>query len=678
MSNSKQDNYKAKITINEDLRREREQCTFNTDELTYLFDGGKEKTLERRELVEFFAKDPRIQDEVPIEYLSYKERYQEAVKKSCIIFEKLNEWEQKKNTGSSVDLFNSILGGLLGSAILKDGMPLTLHYVMFIPTLMGQGTIEQQTYWIGRAWNCSMLGTYAQTELGHGTFIRGLETTAHYDPDAEEFELHSPTLTSYKWWPGGLGHTANYAVVVAQLHSKGECHGIHPFIVQLRDEETHHPMPGIIIGEIGAKLGMNGTNNGYLGFDHVRIPRENMLMKNAKVLKDGTYVKSPSEKLTYGTMIFVRVAIVRSVAASYLAKAVTIATRYSAVRRQSELKPGEREPQIMDYKTQQFKLFPHIAEVWAMVFSSRWLWDMYNNVTSELDQGDLERLPELHAMACCLKAVSSSDAVRGIEECRKACGGHGYMISSSLPVTYGLATAAETYEGENTVLYLQTARYLMKAWNQAKAGGSMTKTTEYLSKQPFRSRVPWRNTMDNVIEAYENVAAGHIRECSNNIDRSIRNGAEPEIAWNENSNLLVQCAEFHCRAFMVRTFLSTVHDTDCTFGAKSVLTQLCELYAVCYLLKNLGYFLMYSSVSIKDVASIQNWQESLLSEIKVNAVGLVDSFDISDEILSSALGAYDGNVYQRLFDEANKSPLNAQPVDESFNKYLKPFFKANM
>lgn len=42
---------------------------------------------------------------------------------------------------------------------------------------------------------------------------------------------------------------------------------------------------GIKIGEIGSKFGMNSTNNGYLAFDHVRIPRMNMLMKNAKVLK---------------------------------------------------------------------------------------------------------------------------------------------------------------------------------------------------------------------------------------------------------------------------------------------------------------------------------------------------------------------------------------------------------
>ena len=66
------------------------------------------------------------------------------------------------------------------------------------------------------------IGTYAQTELGHGTFIRGLETTATYDPRTEEFILNSPTLTAFKWWPGGLGKTANYAIVMANLFTQGK------------------------------------------------------------------------------------------------------------------------------------------------------------------------------------------------------------------------------------------------------------------------------------------------------------------------------------------------------------------------------------------------------------------------------------------------------------------------
>ena len=41
-----------------------------------------------------------------------------------------------------------------------------------------------------------------------------------------------------------VGHTANYAVVMAQLYTQGVRRGIHLFIVQIRDEETHEPIPG--------------------------------------------------------------------------------------------------------------------------------------------------------------------------------------------------------------------------------------------------------------------------------------------------------------------------------------------------------------------------------------------------------------------------------------------------
>lgn len=57
-----------------------------------------------------------------------------------------------------------MLGGSLGTAILKDGNPLTLHWVMFIPSIMGQGSVEQQGYWIARAWSCDIIGTYAQVK----------------------------------------------------------------------------------------------------------------------------------------------------------------------------------------------------------------------------------------------------------------------------------------------------------------------------------------------------------------------------------------------------------------------------------------------------------------------------------------------------------------------------------
>lgn len=67
-----------------------------------------------------------------------------------------------------------------------------------------------------------------------------------------------------------------------------------------------------------------------------------------------------------------------------------------------------------------------------------------------------------------------------------------------------------------------------------------------------------------------------------------------------------------------------------------------------------------------------------MTNIRPNAVSIVDGFDIPDKILCSALGSYDGNVYERLFAEAQKSPLNQEPVNKSFHLYLKPFMKSNL
>ena len=74
---------------------------------------------------------------------------------------------------------------------------------MWIPGLLGQANDEQRAKWLPPSQRLALVGTYAQTELGHGTFVRGLETTATYDPASQQFVIHSPTLSSTKWWPGG-------------------------------------------------------------------------------------------------------------------------------------------------------------------------------------------------------------------------------------------------------------------------------------------------------------------------------------------------------------------------------------------------------------------------------------------------------------------------------------------
>lgn len=141
--------------------------------------------------------------------------------------------------------------------------------------------------------------------------MQGLETTATYINETNEFEIHSPSLTAAKWWIGGLGKAATHAIVMARLILNGKDYGPHPFCVQIRSLEDHRPLKGITVGDIGPKFGFNSVDNGFIMFDHYRVPHISFLAKYSQVIPGtGEYVKPPNAKLSYGTMVYVRANIV--------------------------------------------------------------------------------------------------------------------------------------------------------------------------------------------------------------------------------------------------------------------------------------------------------------------------------------------------------------------------------
>lgn len=140
-------------------------------------------------------------------------------------------------------------------ALIDEAGPFGLHRGMFMPTLASQSTDEQVEKFLKPALRYEIIGCYAQTELGHGSNVQGIETTATYVPETDEFEIHTPYLTASKWWIGGLGKAANHAVVMARLKTAGKDYGPHAFVVPIRSMEDHTLLPGVMAGDIGPKFG---------------------------------------------------------------------------------------------------------------------------------------------------------------------------------------------------------------------------------------------------------------------------------------------------------------------------------------------------------------------------------------------------------------------------------------
>ncbi len=94
---------------------------------------------------------------------------------------------------------------------------------------------------------------------------------------------------------------------------KGKRCGVKTFVVQLRDTKTFQLMPGIVIGDCGAKMGRHGIDNGWIQFTYVRVPRSHMLMKHTKVLRDGTLIEPPLAQLAFGALIQGRVSMITGI-----------------------------------------------------------------------------------------------------------------------------------------------------------------------------------------------------------------------------------------------------------------------------------------------------------------------------------------------------------------------------
>jgi len=184
--------------VNPDLLEERAKCNFNQREMVlFLFDEQPTEYIEK--INKMIVEHPELQTGIEYYEMSREEKLKLWYRRYRIIME---DAEMSKlitdNSRKVNEHFN-------WSYLLPGLSPLTLHMSMFTDSLKTFCSEEQKAHYIPQADNLNIIGCYAQTELGHGSNVAGLETTATYDEKTEQFVIHSPTIKAAKFWPGALG-----------------------------------------------------------------------------------------------------------------------------------------------------------------------------------------------------------------------------------------------------------------------------------------------------------------------------------------------------------------------------------------------------------------------------------------------------------------------------------------
>ncbi len=480
-------------------------------------------------------------------------------------------------------------------------------------------------------------GCFAMSELAHGSNVRDLETEARYDVAAREFVIHTPHDGARKEWIGNAALHGRMAVVFAQLVVGDVTHGVHAFLVPIRDAEGR-ALPGVRIGDCGHKMGLPGVDNGRLWFDRVRVPRTNLLNRWGDVAEDGTYaspVASPSARFftMLGTLVGGRVSVPRF-ALSAAKTGLAIAVRYADRRRQFGA-PGAPERLLLDYPAHQRRLLPALATTYACHAALQDLGARY----VALGDGPPR---EVESLAAALKAYATAHVTSALQAARECCGGQGYLAVNRIATLRSDTDIYTTFEGDNTVLLQLVARGLLTGYRQqfANLGGALRTVARQASRRLAQANPITARLTDeaHLRDPEAQLALLRFREerllatAAQRLRRRLADGADPFDGFVDCQDHLLTLARAHAERVVAESFRGWVRRAPPVLAP--VLRDLCDLHVLAGMERDAAWYLAAGAMDGARVRAVRALVLRLCGDLRPAAEGLVDAFAIPAQLLS--------------------------------------------
>lgn len=563
--------------------------------------------------------------------------------------------------GGTGDVGASVTGlEMIGHGDLSVFVKAGVQFGLFGGAITNLGTERHHERYLPGMADLSIPGCFAMTETGHGSDVQSILTTATHDPDTDELVIHSPSPAARKDYIGGAARDARLAALFAQLVVGGESQGVHCILVPIRDE-AGDAMPGVTIDDCGSKMGLKGVDNGRLMFDHVRVPRENLLNKYGDIDDQGRY-SSPIESVNrrfftmLGTLVRGRVTVGAGAGAA-ARSALTLAVRYGMQRTQFSYPDGEHEVVILDYLGHQRKLLPRLAKSYALALAQNALVEKMAAVDSGEITDESERR-ELEARAAGIKAITTEHATDTIQTCREACGGAGYMSLNRFDDLKADTDVFATFEGDNTVLLQLVAKGMLTNYASDFAEldtrgailfGARQVTTSVIERtiggsliQRLISGAPGRDGDDALNDrggqlAFLEDREEHLTETlAMRLRRASEDGADSFGIFNAAQDHLLQAARAHIDRITLEAFVTAIDEAPQGPG-RDLLEKVCDLFVFSTVEADRAWFMEHGRLSSGQAKGVIVRVNELCAELRPHAATLVNGFGIPDTWLTTEM-----------------------------------------
>jgi acyl-CoA oxidase len=565
-----------------------------------------------------------------------------------------------------------------------------VQWGLFGSAVLHLGTEEHHKTLLPRIMNLEVPGAFAMTETGHGSDVASVATTATFDVDTQEFDIHTPFRGAWKEYLGNAGVDGTAAVVFAQLITGGVNHGVHAFYVPIRDEATGEFLPGVGGEDNGLKGGLNGIDNGRLHFTHVKVPRKALLNRYGNVAEDGSYtspIDSPGRRFftMLGTLVQGRVSL-DGAATAASAVGLTIAITYGNQRRQFTAGSPTDEEVLLDYQRHQRRLIPRLATTYAQTFAHDELLVKFDAVFSGREDTDDDR-EDLETLAAALKPLSTWHALDALQESREACGGAGFMAENRLVGLRADMDVYVTFEGDNNVLLQLVAKRLLtdysskfknadagalaryvvvQAADRAYHGSGLRRLAQTVrdfgstarSVQELRETAVQRELLTDRVETMVAEAAQRLRPASR---LSKREAAE---LFNSQQNQLIEAARAHAELLQWEAFSRAVEKVQDP-GTRQVLEWLHDVFGLGLIEKHLSWYLINGRLSPQRAQAITAYIDRLIARLRPHAQDLVDAFGYGPEHLRALIAEGgeaerqdEARAYYRELRESGEAPID--------------------